>query len=134
MQISNGQGHINRQRTDAYFQGQWSVSVGGKSRPFVPTGYSSSGLVQTPKSAIVSPHFNNTIVPRGSDCACRSVRGTNMYLCAACFFVVKWENAQFCLMEVKVSEYVCIPKHKVHSRGNKNNRNGKQEPGKVVQG
>lgn len=42
-------------------------------------GYSSSGLVQTPKSAIVSPHLNKTIVPSGSDCALS--RGTNMFVC-----------------------------------------------------
>lgn len=59
----------SRRRADAYCQGQRRECVGGWSRLFSLLGLSSSGSIQMPKSSIVWPHSNNSIVPRGSDCA-----------------------------------------------------------------
>lgn len=67
----------NRQHTDAYFQGQQSGCVGGWNRLFSLLGYSSSGSIQMPKSSIVWPHSNGTIVQSRSDCA----TVTTVYVC-----------------------------------------------------
>lgn len=83
MLITDILSHGNRQHTDAYFQGQKSSCVGGWNRLFSLLGYSSSGLIQMPKSSIVWPHSNGTIVQSGSDCA----TVTTVYVCV-CFVLV----------------------------------------------
>ena len=109
--------HSNRRRTDAYCQGQKSECVGGWSRLFSLLGHSSSGSIQMPKSSIVWPHSNNTIVPSGSDCAtlCNAgVTTVRMYvlvclcsvLVALCVSIIIWTCV---CVPVFVALCVCIP-------------------------
>lgn len=76
--------HSNRRRSDAYCQGQRSECVGGWSRLFSLLRHSSYGSIQMPKSSIVWPHSNNTIVPSGSDCAAATVFACVCTLLSVC--------------------------------------------------
>lgn len=111
----------NRRCTDAYCQGQKSECVGGWGRLFSLLGYSSSGSIQMPKSSIVWPHSNNTIVPSGSDCAtlCNAgVTAVCVCLSASCFGGIVCEcsallygrvSVCLCVREcVCVCAYVCV--------------------------
>lgn len=79
--------HSYRRRTDAYCQVQKSERVGGRSRLFSLLRHSSSGSIQMPKSSIVWPHSNNTIVPSGSDCATLC---NNRVVVVVCVCVCVW--------------------------------------------
>lgn len=103
--------HSNRRRTDAYCQGQRSECVGGWSRLFSLPGHSSSGSIQMPKSSIVWPHSNNTIVPSGSDCAslCNAgVTTARVCLCGVCTFLSVCLCSVLVALWVLLYEWVCV--------------------------
>lgn len=92
--------HSNRRRTDAYCQGQRSECVGGWSRLFSLLGHSSSGSIQMPKSSIVWPHSNNTIVQSRAHCATHCNAGVT----TACVFVC----VRSCLFVHSVFWWLCV--------------------------
>lgn len=92
--------HSNRRRTDAYCQGQRSECVGGWSRLFSLLGHSSSGSIQMPKSSIVWPHSNNTIVQSRSHCATHCNAGVT----TVCVFVC----VRSCLFVRAVFRWLCV--------------------------
>ena len=92
--------HSNRRRTDAYCQGQRSECVGGWSRLFSLLGHSSSGSIQMPKSSIVWPHSNNTIVQSRAHCATHCNAGVT----TACVFVC----VRSCLFVRSVFWWLCV--------------------------